>query len=160
MLRIMMKPGGAAPDAKGGTGVSTPMQQPETQLQNASPDQDPSVGPDPDADSDDDSGSPDSNDPDQDSGKIDPQNAGYQGPDQGPFICANCQFFDNGKCAVVAGPVDHMGCCNNFSSMSAQQGDQEPAPNDSGGNTIGDPSNGAQSATDQPTQALSSSELA
>ena len=164
MLRVKMSKG-ADPDATTGTGKSTPMPQPTTQAADQDPGQgddspDPADGPDDDSDGD---SSPDGSpngDPDQ--GKIDPQNAGYQGPDQGPFICANCIFFDNGHCEVVAGPIDHLGCCNNFSSMSASSGGgpsaAAPQGSPSGGNTIGDQSNGAQSATTDPTQALSNIE--
>lgn len=126
--------GGGAP-----AGVSTPMQQPEVQL----PDPDQAVSPsDPDGDGDNDSDSP----------KIPQVNAGYQGPENGPFICANCIFFDNGSCEVVDGAVDHLGCCNNFTSMAGQGGSGD------GGNTIGDQSNGAQSTTDDATSAQPSSD--
>lgn len=142
---------------KVGTGTSAPMPQPETQLPD-SPDQEPDA---------DDQGGPSDNDSDDDdngggddSDKIDPQNAGYQGPDQGPFICANCQFFDNGHCEVVAGPIDHLGCCNNFTSLSGQQGSGQPSDSDAGGNTIGDQSNGAQSSTAAPTGEPDESEMA
>lgn len=157
MLRVKMSKGGADPDATSGTGVSTPMQQPETQLP------DPSASPDGASSGGDPNASPDGGDPNAspdggDSGQKIPQaNAGYQGPDQGPFICANCIFFDNGHCEVVDGTIDHLGCCNNFSSLSGSQGGQGGPPQapPSGGNTIGDPSNSTiQSATDTPPQPL------
>ena len=136
MLRI----GPGAP-----VGQSQPMQQPEVQL--------PDDSQEPDAD--DQGGAPDDDSDDQgdDSGKIDQANAGYQGPENGPFICANCIFFDNGHCEVVAGQVDHLGCCNNFTSM------KQNAPQDQdGGNTTGDQSNAAQSDTDEATTEQPSSD--
>jgi hypothetical protein len=147
-MALRIKMGGPA------AGASTPMPQPEIQLQNAAPDMDPDAGadagdPTQDPDAAGDSGGDDSN-------KIPQANAGYQGPDQGPFICANCQFFSDGTCAVVAGPVDHMGCCNNFTSLSGQQGEDQGS--DDGGNTVGDQSNSEPSATDQPIGTQDSSE--
>lgn len=50
-----------------------------------------------------------------------PQNyAGYQGPEKGPFKCANCDFFDpqGSTCHVVSGQIDPEGCCNNFLSKN------------------------------------------
>ncbi len=52
--------------------------------------------------------------------------AGYQGPDQGPFKCANCEYFTEpnqcGKKQVIAelggkksATVDPEGCCNFYS---------------------------------------------
>ena len=65
-------------------------------------------------------------DPDQDQ-DTDPQgtkiaqpNAGYQGPDQGPFACDHCVYFDVPRsCEVVDGDIDPHGCCNNFTSNPA-----------------------------------------
>ena len=61
-------------------------------------------------------------------GKIAQPNAGYQGPDQGPFACDHCVYFDVPRaCQVVDGDIDPHGCCNNFTS--------NPAHMDTGGDT-------------------------
>lgn len=45
-------------------------------------------------------------------GKVSPQVARYMTSDMGPFICANCQHFqDDGSCEVVSGPIDPEGVC-------------------------------------------------
>lgn len=102
------------------------------------PNQDPSsggpTGPNPtDPDGDGDNDQDPSQDDDSDSGgsKIDPKNAGYMGPEMGPFQCSNCQFFDNGgSCQVVAGPIDPNGCCNNFTSQASGASNSDASDSD------------------------------
>jgi hypothetical protein len=41
--------------------------------------------------------------------------AGYLGPEHGPFRCGGCYFFhdvEGGYCYQVAGHIDADGCCN------------------------------------------------
>lgn len=53
--------------------------------------------------------------------KIPQTNAGYLGPEHGPFTCSNCHFWeDPNSCSVVDGLIDPNGCCNNFTNMDAQ----------------------------------------
>jgi hypothetical protein len=62
---------------------------------------------------------------------LQPETAGYQGPENGPFMCGNCVYFGaNGPntCHFVAGKIDQMGCCNLFESAGAA--DQEGSPED------------------------------
>lgn len=54
-------------------------------------------------------------------GMLDPMIAGYKGPEMGPFMCANCQYFSEGTCAIVAGPVDDMGLCNLFTPVPQEE---------------------------------------
>lgn len=124
MLRIMMPPGKGAPPAPP-TGPPTdpnPSADPEaTDVQPTDP-TDPES--DPDGDGDDDSG---------DGQKVPQANAGYQGPEQGPFECGACKFFvEPGSCMLVAGAIDEHACCNNFTSAhassSAEDADQAPTP--------------------------------
>lgn len=43
------------------------------------------------------------------------EEANYDGPDQGPFMCQNCKFFlPEGACQKVEGAIDPEGCCNLF----------------------------------------------
>lgn len=62
-------------------------------------------------------------------GVVDPMIAGYKGPEMGPFMCANCQFYapndEPGTCQIVAGPIEEQGVCNMFSPM---QGPAEEEP--------------------------------
>jgi hypothetical protein len=54
-------------------------------------------------------------------GVLDPVTAGYKGPEQGPFMCANCKYFSHSSpntCSVVAGFIDEAGLCNVFSPLS------------------------------------------
>jgi len=67
-------------------------------------------------------------------GVVDPLVAGYKGPENGPFVCANCVFYGGqgeGTCAIVSGPIDPAGICNMFTSKSASEGvapEEELAP--------------------------------
>lgn len=63
-------------------------------------------------------------------GVVDPAIAGYMGPEMGPFMCSNCQFFQNGSCAVVAGPIDPNGFCHIFTPLATNQ--PAEAPEDAG----------------------------
>lgn len=48
-------------------------------------------------------------------GKETKDQAGYQGPDQGPFKCAHCEYFiAPSACSKVSGPIAPEGCCNNY----------------------------------------------
>lgn len=109
------------------------------------------AGAQPDTDSDpDDSGSDDSDDQDDDSQspQVDQTTAGYQGPDQGPFMCANCNFFEISgpdSCAIVEGTIDHLGCCNMFTSSHAKSKSTDDTGDDDGA------ADGTQTGTSQPT---------
>ena|ERR1700693_5545726 len=55
--------------------------------------------------------------------------ASYMGPEQGPFECDNCEYYqDPGQCTkpeVIqeqGGQVDPKGCCNFFESLSGTSG--------------------------------------
>jgi hypothetical protein len=64
-------------------------------------------------------------------GEVDPIIAGYKGPENGPFACANCVYFGrhgDGTCAIVSGPIDPEGICNLFTSASAGQDAMPEAP--------------------------------
>lgn len=42
--------------------------------------------------------------------------ANYMGPDQGPFKCSACEYFQQpSSCQKVDGVIDAEGCCNLFS---------------------------------------------
>lgn len=61
----------------------------------------------------------------------DDPSADYQGPDQGPFECSNCQFFvaDGQPCQKVSDPVQSQGCCNLFLSAGNGNGDSSDQDN-------------------------------
>jgi hypothetical protein len=63
---------------------------------------------------------------------LEPEAAGYEGPDQGPFMCGNCVYFSlegPNTCHFVAGEIDQMGCCNLFKSAGgAEEGEEEAEP--------------------------------
>lgn len=41
------------------------------------------------------------------------EEAGYMGPEAGPFQCAHCEHFTPPtSCGAIASPVDAEGCCN------------------------------------------------
>ena len=44
------------------------------------------------------------------------EQAGYMGPEAGPFQCQNCRHFqgDGQDCEIVEGPIQAEGCCNEF----------------------------------------------
>lgn len=57
-------------------------------------------------------------------GVVDPVVAGYKGPEMGPFMCGNCQFFNpdgSNTCSLVAGPVEPEGVCNLFTAHPVQE---------------------------------------
>lgn len=59
-------------------------------------------------------------------GSLDQSVAGYKGPEQGPFKCANCIHYGvsgPGTCEIVSGQIDEEGLCNVFTSNSG--GSQE-----------------------------------
>lgn len=56
----------------------------------------------------------------------DPNDPDYEGPEDGPFQCSNCQFYsDPNQCQqpdvvrTQGGKVDPNGCCKFFNSLSA-----------------------------------------
>lgn len=49
----------------------------------------------------------------------------YRGPDQGPFQCSNCDYYNDDKsCTIVDGEIDPEGICNVFTPISASADDQ------------------------------------
>lgn len=61
--------------------------------------------------------------------KVDQQKANYLGPDQGPFECSNCSFWqDGGACQVVSGKIDPKGVCQLFTSLQSGAGQSPEAP--------------------------------
>lgn len=53
--------------------------------------------------------------------QADPMVAGYKGPEQGPFMCSNCIFWQEPEaCSLVSGPISPDGICSLFTSMAAQ----------------------------------------
>lgn len=149
-LRIAGSKTGAKPDPTQAP-QADPVSQLLSQAQGAVGPSGPTPATDPDDNSDDDSSldSDSDNDSDQGNTQVDQNTAGYQGPDQGPFMCANCVFYEaNGpeSCALVAGKINHMGCCNLFTSAHSQAGlsDQDT------GDDEGDAGNMQQTGTSQP----------
>jgi hypothetical protein len=64
-------------------------------------------------------------------GHVDMLTAGYLGPEDGPFICGNCTFFNGpNSCQIVAGDIDPEGCCNLFTNANAGAAEQEEMPMD------------------------------
>ena len=56
-------------------------------------------------------------------GKVSPQVARYMSSDMGPFICANCNHFQqDGSCEVVSGPIDPEGVCILFTPPESGAG--------------------------------------
>lgn len=56
----------------------------------------------------------DDNDDKQQGRQVDAQQAGYMGPENGPFKCSHCEYFvaDGKPCQKVADPIRAEGCCN------------------------------------------------
>ena len=51
----------------------------------------------------------------------------YKTSDLGPFICSNCDYFeDDGSCVLVDGKIDPEGVCNLF--MPTGPAEQAPIP--------------------------------
>ena len=49
--------------------------------------------------------------------QVSPEEAGYKQPDQGPFQCANCEYFTGpSSCQKVGGPINPEGICTFFES--------------------------------------------
>lgn len=71
----------------------------------------------------------------------DPQNPDYEGPEDGPFRCDNCTYFDSGSSmcqrpevqqnpSTPGGKVDPAGCCKFFNTLAnADEESQEPQMN-------------------------------
>ena len=58
--------------------------------------------------------------------KVPKDNAGYQGPDQGPFECEHCIYFSEpSSCKIVEGDISPHGCCNNFKKDPNRRPDSE-----------------------------------
>lgn len=51
---------------------------------------------------------------------VDPKVA-YLSPDQGPFMCDHCKYFEAGQraCHIVEGDIDPHGCCNLYTKNPA-----------------------------------------
>jgi hypothetical protein len=66
--------------------------------------------------------------PEPQMGLVDPAIAGYKGPEEGPFACGSCAYYmGDGRCVVLAAPVDEAGLCNLFmASRDAEE--EEPMP--------------------------------
>lgn len=48
----------------------------------------------------------------------------YRSPDQGPFQCANCDYWEqDGSCTLVDGAIDPEGFCNMFMPVSTHPED-------------------------------------
>lgn len=87
-------------------------------------------GPEDDADSS--TSSPDPDDMHNMSGMVPPQNAGYMGPENGPFVCHRCEYFNEpNSCEVVSGNIDPNGCCNNFTPDRDGDADEADTGEDS-----------------------------
>jgi len=57
--------------------------------------------------------------------------ANYRTPDLGPFLCANCQYFDGDEtCLIVSGIFDPEGVCNLFTSSDLPTGDPLSYPDE------------------------------
>ena len=52
--------------------------------------------------------------------KVDPAIALYKGSELGPFLCANCDYFneEDSSCDLVDGPIDPEGVCNLFTPLA------------------------------------------
>lgn len=52
--------------------------------------------------------------------KVDPAMVWYKTSDQGPFICSNCDYFEDedGSCTLVDGPIDPEGVCNLYTPVA------------------------------------------
>lgn len=58
-------------------------------------------------------------------GGLNQQVAGYKGPEQGPFMCGNCQYYAShgpNTCEIVDGQIDEMGVCNVFTPSAGHDG--------------------------------------
>lgn len=59
-------------------------------------------------------------------GMVEPSIAGYKGPEEGPFSCGHCAYYmGEGKCSVLAGPVEEDGLCNLFMSPAPEESEEE-----------------------------------
>jgi hypothetical protein len=57
--------------------------------------------------------------------KCSADDAVYAGPEDGPFQCATCIFFqsDGQPCQMVSDPVESEGCCVLWKSAESEQGE-------------------------------------
>lgn len=103
----------------------------------------------PEGDTDNDGGNPNAG-----GGQVDPNIAGYMGPDQGPFMCANCVHFQApNACEIISGQVDHLGCCNLFTSSHAGVSAAEPDTGDDEDQGQGGPQTATSLPTTEPDEA-------
>jgi hypothetical protein len=53
----------------------------------------------------------------------------YMTSDMGPFMCSNCQHFqEDGSCSVVEGQIDPAGICHVFTPRMEESPEEEVAP--------------------------------
>ena len=78
---------------------------------------------------------PQQGEPDVDPKDTDPNDPDYQGPEDGPFRCDNCEFFTSpNRCSQpqvvnkVGGLVDPAGCCKFFDTLSGGEGGEQLGP--------------------------------
>ena len=72
--------------------------------------------------------------------KVDPEVSRYKGPEEGPFQCQHCEFFEGeNSCHLVSGPIDPEGVCNLFTTKGGDNPDEEAIE--------------APEATEEPTEA-------
>lgn len=51
--------------------------------------------------------------------------SGYLPPEDGPFECENCHYFNKGgKCELVEGNIDPEGCCNLYTPKDSDKSDK------------------------------------
>jgi hypothetical protein len=56
--------------------------------------------------------------------KVSPMVSGYRGPEMGPFMCSNCQYFGlegENSCQVVEGFIEAEGMCNLFTGLASEE---------------------------------------
>lgn len=62
-------------------------------------------------------------------GILDPTLVSYRGPEQGPFACGNCQYFqpagEPNTCLFVSGNIDEGGLCNLFTALPQEEVPEE-----------------------------------
>lgn len=47
----------------------------------------------------------------------------YMGPEDGPFMCGHCEYFDKGFCnnTAIQAHVEAEGCCNLYESVEEDE---------------------------------------
>lgn len=61
--------------------------------------------------------------------KLDQSVVVYMGPEQGPFQCSNCVYWEGPKtCHIVSGDLDPAGCCDLFTKGKPSAKSEEPEP--------------------------------